>query len=307
MKLSSATIFTILYSSSSSIANARLQSVRQLRPTPRNVDNPGGICTRDSDCQAILRSRSPETNQMIGVDVCDCYGTSRLNPFDECQGESSPPCSIAGCQYNSCEGYEAYCQRESDGSGVCDIRPLQNVDNPGGTCTRDSDCHATLRTQAPSNTLPVGPAMCDCYGASHQLPFDECQGERNCPIAGCQYDQCEGSEAFCQRASDGSGVCALRPIQNVDTPGGSCSDDSDCYTKVRSQVPPNPTGPRLCECYGASHQLPFDECQGNHHSCATARCAEDDCAVFEAWCERLSDGMGECALRINHHKSLTVM
>ena len=239
---------------------------------------------------------------MIGVDVCDCYGTSRLNPFDECQGESSPPCSTAGCQYNSCEGYEAYCQRASDGSGVCDIRPLQNVDNPGGTCTRDSDCHATLRTQSPSNTLPVGPDMCDCYGASHQLPFDECQGERNCPIAGCQYDQCEGSEAFCQRASDGSGVCALRPIQNVDTPGGSCSDDSDCYTKVRSQVPPNPTGPRLCECYGASYQLPFDECQGNHHSCATARCAEDDCAVFEAWCQG-----GECALRINHHKSLAVM
>lgn len=306
MKLLSATIFTILYSSKPSIANARLQSVRKLRPSPRNVDSPGGICTRHRDCQAILRAQSPTNQDVIGPDVCDCYGTSRLNPFDECQGEGNRSCPIAGCQYNSCEGHEAYCQRATNGVGECALRPTQNVDNPGGSCTRDSDCHATLRTQTPTNTVTIGPDLCDCYGASHQLPFDECQGEGNCPIAGCQYDQCEGSEAFCQRASDGSGVCAIRPTQNVDTPGGSCSDDSDCYTKVRSEVPPNPIGPKLCDCYGASHQLPFDECQGNQHNCATARCTED-CEVYEAWCQRLSDGTGECALRINHHESLTVM
>jgi hypothetical protein len=127
------------------------------------------------------------------------------------------------------------------------LRPTPvNVESPGGTCTRNSDCQATLRTQTTIYTYPVGPAVCDCYGSSSQLPFDECQGEQNCPIAGCAYDTCEGQEAYCQRVSDGSGECALRPVQtNVDKPGGTCSTDSDCHTEIRSMVPPHqdPTGP----------------------------------------------------------------
>ena len=308
MKVNPATILTILYSCG--IASARLQSPHNRRPAPDNVDSPGGICTRNSDCQATIRSQSPGPNtDFIGPDVCDCYGTSSLNPFDECQGESNRSCSIAGCAYDMCQGYEGYCQRASNGVGTCALRPVQtNVDNPGGTCSHDNDCQATLRTQTPDNKAPVGPEMCDCYGASIKLPFDECQGEGNCPIAGCQEDMCQGQEAFCQRVSDRTGECALRPVQtNVDKPGGTCTKDSDCHTQIRYMTPAVPTGyPNVCDCYGASHQLPFDECEGQS-LCVAAMCPPDSCEQYDAWCQILADGTGECAVAINHHESLTVM
>ncbi len=310
MKVLPATILTMFFSCS--IASARLQSLRKLR-TYVNVDSPGGTCTHNIDCQTTLRSRSPGPNiDIIGPDVCDCYGTSSQLPFDECQGESDQSCSIARCAYDTCEGQEAYCQHLSNGSGECALRPVQtNVDKPGGTCSDDSDCQATLRTQTPVYTNPVGPPMCDCYGASSQLPFDECEGEQNCPIAGCAYDTCEGKEAYCQHVSDGSGECALRTVQtNVDKPGGTCSNDSDCHTTIRSMVPPSdqdPTGPNLCDCYASSSQLPFDECEGQT-VCVAATCPYNMCQGQEAYCQIVDDdGMGECVLAVNHHEALTVM
>mmetsp|Transcript_10340 Transcript_10340/g.15585 ORF Transcript_10340/g.15585 Transcript_10340/m.15585 type:complete len:301 (-) Transcript_10340:88-990(-) len=85
---------------------------------------------------------------------------------------------------------------------------------------------------------------------------------------------------------------------NFDKPGGLCTTDSDCRTKIRSAEPLGAVGPRLCGCYAASRQLPFDETEGQT-SFRRARCRPGACDRFEAYCPLASNdnGMAECALR----------
>ena len=199
MKTFSSTVFTIFSSFSIAIASsARLGSHHNphahesTRQAPQNVNRPGGICTRNSDCRAFLRYQQPMEQDVIGPNLCDCYGSSvSLYPFDECQGKLCEGWAV--CQDNNCAGNEAYCLRATNGmpGGQCAIRPIQiNVDKPGGTCSSDWDCQAALRTQTPSDTEIVGSDAYECYGASEQLPFDECQGEEECALsqAGCAED-----------------------------------------------------------------------------------------------------------------------
>ena len=86
--------------------------------------------------------------------------------------------------------------------------------------------------------------------------------------------------------------------KNIDKPGGLCTTDSDCRTKIRSAEPLGAVGPRLCGCYAASRQLPFDETEGQT-SFRRARCRPGACDRFEAYCPLApnDNGMAECALR----------
>eukprot|EP00986_Skeletonema_menzelii_P005923 scaffold2236_cov152-Skeletonema_menzelii.AAC.7 len=88
------------------------------------------------------------------------------------------------------------------------------------------------------------------------------------------------------------------PHRNIDTPGGMCVNDSDCFTRIRSMVPQGAIGPGLCECYATSIRNPFDETEGSTNV-AMARCDPSACDGFEPYCPLApnDDGMAECALR----------
>ena len=88
------------------------------------------------------------------------------------------------------------------------------------------------------------------------------------------------------------------PHRNIDTPGGMCVNDSDCFTRIRSMVPQGAIGPGLCECYATSIRNPFDETEGSTNV-AMARCDPSACDGFEPYCPLApnDNGMAECALR----------
>ncbi|KAL7498001.1 hypothetical protein ACHAWT_008509 [Skeletonema menzelii] len=73
------------------------------------------------------------------------------------------------------------------------------------------------------------------------------------------------------------------PHRNIDTPGGMCDNDSDCFTRIRSMVPQGAIGPGLCECYATSIRNPFDETEGSTNV-AMARCDPSACDGFEPYC-----------------------
>lgn len=90
------------------------------------------------------------------------------------------------------------------------------------------------------------------------------------------------------------------PPKNVDTPGGLCVTDSDCYSKIRGAAPmEDEFGPHLCECYAASSRLPFDETEGGENGYFRARCDPGACDGLEPYCPLASNDnvMAECALR----------
>lgn len=102
------------------------------------------------------------------------------------------------------------------------------------------------------------------------------------------------------------------PLQHFDTnhqdinnwndfqPGGMCVEDSDCHTKIRNRAPvENPIGVDLCECYAASTNFPFVECESGLRGCIAERCTTDTCSGYEAYCplERDDNGMAKCDLR----------
>ena len=104
---------------------------------------------------------------------------------------------------------------------ICDAQSF-------GTCTSNADCSATVRSRYPSEST-AGVDMCQCYAASTNNPFDECEGETDetCIIANC-VNSCENSEAYCDNPPQGdSGLCLLRPIEvsisNNETSLPACS------------------------------------------------------------------------------------
>lgn len=155
-----------------------------------------------------------------------------------------------------------------------------------GQCKEDADCVPTLRSRVPTLSDKSGVDMCECYANTVDSPFDECEGESDmtCPIAGCAENACARLEAVCE-----VGVCELKETTAniVDDTTGDCATDEDCYKKMRSRVPTlaDVVGVDMCGCYSDSSVHPFDECQGESDgSCPTARCAEDTCLGYEAFC-----------------------
>ena len=81
-----------------------------------------------------------------------------------------------------------------------------------------------------------------------------------------------------------------------------CDSDDQCQPVVRGSAPHPFTGVGMCGCFAESDIDPFDQCEGDRESCATARCIGEDvdnCYDMEAYCDLAPDdnGMGECRLR----------
>lgn len=91
-------------------------------------------------------------------------------------------------------------------------------------------------------------------------------------------------------ATDGITTSSTVPVpEQLDeggvAPNASCTSDNDCSAVIRSRYPAQSgTNVLMCGCYAASSIDPFDECEGNESSCATARCSEDACAGLTAYC-----------------------
>jgi len=89
------------------------------------TDETIAVCTSDDECTAKVRSRFPMTH-LHGVEMCQCYSASSIDPFDECEGETDSTCRIAKCT-NTCDGLEAHCllsPDSSDGTKVCTLQPI---------------------------------------------------------------------------------------------------------------------------------------------------------------------------------------
>jgi hypothetical protein len=68
----------------------------------------------------------------------------------------------------------------------------------------------------------------------------------------------------------------------------TCTTNSDCYPKLRVQVPPSSDsliGVSICGCYATSIINPFDECQGNTLDCSVAGCFRNSCDGTSAFCD----------------------
>ena len=195
-------------------------------------------CDVDDDCTPRMRSRVPSTTNVTGVDVCECYADSLLEPFDECQGEKGKTCPMAGCKDDSCIGMEAFCREDK----TCDLREVVSdaassstaattAAPPSVECVVDDDCSPAIRSEAPSTFNATGAGLCECYAASSLEPFDECEGDKgkDCKKAKCPEDACDGMEAYCEAEA---GICVLREMGNVTEPA-----ETDAPTPVVTDAP----------------------------------------------------------------------
>lgn len=108
------------------------------------------------------------------------------------------------------------------------------------SCISDADCYPKLRVEIPGDSDPIGVGICGCYANTIAMPFDECQGDEACAIAGCFRNSCDGFTAYCSE----EGVCRLQPpALGVTTtlPADAsvsdlvptwCNDDSNCSNNM---------------------------------------------------------------------------
>ena len=280
-----------------------------------------GACSTDEECTAIVRSRYPtQQSSSTGVGLCDCYSSSSIFPFDECEGQEDG-CLVARCM-NGCAGLEGYClfanatdnSSASTTNGTCHLRQIiesittssvavaTNETVAVGMCTADEECTAVVRSQFPLESS-AGVDLCDCYSASSTSPFDECEGQdTDCLMAKCM-DSCAGLDGYCMLPADSNdGTCSLRnttsSVTNETVVVGMCTNDEECTAMVRSQSPTqSKEGVDLCDCYASSSTSPFDECEGQEMDCMMAKCM-DSCAGFEGYCMLPADSNdGTCDLR----------
>ncbi|KAL7470523.1 hypothetical protein ACHAXS_010797 [Conticribra weissflogii] len=112
-----------------------------------------GNCSLDADRFTKVRSRSPTQSTPSRVEICECYGASNLEPFDECEGEDDFTCIIAKCA-DDCAGKEAYCD---SGTGTCALR-TESVSVNSNT---NSDSTATAdRNDNEDGTIPFASRSC---------------------------------------------------------------------------------------------------------------------------------------------------
>ena len=76
--------------------------------------------------------------------------------------------------------------------------------------------------QIPGNSETIGAGICGCYADSINDPFDECQGDTECAIAGCFRNTCDGFSAYCSE----DGVCMLLQESNENDEIGIDSAES---------------------------------------------------------------------------------
>jgi len=94
----------------------------------------------------------------------------------------------------------------------------------------------------------------------------------------------------------------LPSLISASAPPAACTSNDQCSLTQRSRYPSqSSTDVGLCECYAVSNIDPFDECEGDSVSCATAKCAADQCAGLNVYC---SDSE-TCVLKLDEGTSST--
>ena len=148
--------------------------------------------------------------------------------FGTCEAKSQicpmmymPVCGCDGETYgNSCTasgaGQSVAYMGECQGNVV--VVDIHGGDDEVGSCNRQEECYATIRSQKPIDSS-MGVELCGCYAASSTAPFDECEGNvESCAMAKCM-NTCEGLEAYCDlaaREENGMGElgeCKLRLME----------------------------------------------------------------------------------------------
>mmetsp|Transcript_1015 Transcript_1015/g.2241 ORF Transcript_1015/g.2241 Transcript_1015/m.2241 type:complete len:671 (+) Transcript_1015:201-2213(+) len=103
---------------------------------------------------------------------------------------------------------------------------------PSVECTVDDDCLPTIRSRIPTEIDFTKVDLCECYADSIVVPFDECEGEENCPTARCAGDACEGLAGVCDVEE---GVCALADDEeDVDGSDGGDGNSTAAITTTTS-------------------------------------------------------------------------
>lgn len=143
--------------------------------------------------------------------------------FGTCEAKSQfcpmmymPVCGCDGETYgNSCTasgaGQSVAYMGECQGNVV--VVDIHGGDDEVGSCNRQEECYATIRSQKPIDSS-MGVELCGCYAASSTAPFDECEGNvESCAMAKCM-NTCEGLEAYCDLAArEENGECKLRLME----------------------------------------------------------------------------------------------
>lgn len=237
----------------------------------------------DDECTPVIRSQSPPNP--TGVGLCGCYAHSVTYLFDECEG--SADCKVARCASDACEGYEAYCDVNEDGRGLCslraaDVSPTVVESTPislntyawVGICTSDEECYPKMREAVPGESEVIGVSTCECYANSVIDPLDECQGDVACAMAMCISDSCDGRTAYCSA----EGTCQLDGETETSAVDGG--DDTGALNPCMEGQCLSPAG--VCETEVACFVDPCDidnggcegDCEANYCGGCNAVCLD---------------------------------
>ena len=184
-------------------------------PTIISAAAPPASCTSDEQCSLTQRSKVPSQSS-TDVGLCGCYATSSIDPFDECEGNTTS-CAQAKCIADACAGLTSSCSNSE-------------------LCVLKLDEATTSTTQATSSTA----AVVDC---SVLTTCSECLENEGC--AHWTVDECHAScvvaDASCYTNSGGvtgmtiDEICTKADDDRKDSAlCGSMTDCTSCVEAVKS-------------------------------------------------------------------------
>mmetsp|Transcript_18246 Transcript_18246/g.37443 ORF Transcript_18246/g.37443 Transcript_18246/m.37443 type:complete len:863 (-) Transcript_18246:250-2838(-) len=148
-------------------ASAATDATTNATPSPQ--------CIADQDCQPVMRTETPTTfNSTVDVDLCSCYASSSLLPFDECEGDGRKECFRSRCEddatgraIDACRGLVAFCVAEE---GVCALKKEDEVEGGGNeTAGGSSTVVPTTTTAAAATTESTGGAATEAAATTETV------------------------------------------------------------------------------------------------------------------------------------------
>ena len=114
---------------------------------------PFAKCTTSSQCEIKLRKHAPgdntsnnNNNNNIGINVCECYATSTVQYFDECEGTSTrDDCHLHTCNSKTtCDALNVHCElykteNGNDDETVGECKLMNNENNMDTTSENNED------------------------------------------------------------------------------------------------------------------------------------------------------------------------